>query len=138
MMADFQSAGYRLLSFKYTPPLAVKAQAANDDKVGRKAKTSPENGSLSSLSSLLTSLQQIESSNDGGTKNNCCKEVCGQGKEGKQTGSQNSPEPLTQFHLFNDLPTEIRLKIWDLTFLPRVVEVRPPRPNYSRGQVTNT
>ncbi|KAI0896015.1 hypothetical protein F4806DRAFT_49119 [Annulohypoxylon nitens] len=35
----------------------------------------------------------------------------------------NSESPLTSFTRFPDLPTELRLKIWDETLEPRVVEV---------------
>ncbi|KAJ4418478.1 hypothetical protein N0V82_005558 [Gnomoniopsis sp. IMI 355080] len=131
-MDDFQSAGYRLLSFKYTPPLDVKGQAADVNKIDRKEASRSGDGDLPSLTSLLTSLQEIEGLDDAGTKNESGKELRGEGKKVKQPVPKTTP--LNEFRLFNDLPTEIRLKIWDLTFLPRVVEVRPPRPNYSEGQ----
>lgn len=34
-------------------------------------------------------------------------------------------QPLTTFHAFGNLPPELRIKIWRLTFLPRVVELHP-------------
>lgn len=34
-------------------------------------------------------------------------------------------QPLTTFHAFGNLPPELRIKIWCLTFLPRVVELHP-------------
>lgn len=135
-MADFQNAGYRLLSFKYTPPPEVKGKAADDNKIDGKAKTRPGNGDLPSLSSLLTSLQEIECLVDTGTNDDSGKELRDEDKQVKQSVPKTTP--LNAFHLFNDLPTELRLKIWHLTFLPRVVEVRPPRPSNSQGQVSQT
>lgn len=38
--------------------------------------------------------------------------------------SDSSP-PLTNFHAFGNLPPELRIKIWRLSFLPRVVELHP-------------
>lgn len=38
--------------------------------------------------------------------------------------------PLTDFHLFGNLPPELRIKIWHLSFLPRVVELHPTWPNH--------
>ncbi|KAJ4389049.1 hypothetical protein N0V93_006511 [Gnomoniopsis smithogilvyi] len=131
-MADFQNAAYRLLSFKYTPPLAAKGQTASDDEVGRKAEIQPGDEDLPSLSSLLTSIQEIEGFVDAGTKNDSGIQLREECQEGRTSTART--KPLKKFHLFNDLPTEIRLKIWDLTFLPRVVEVRPPRPHNSQGQ----
>lgn len=34
-------------------------------------------------------------------------------------------QPLTTFHAFGNLPPELRIKIWRLTFLSRVVELHP-------------
>lgn len=34
-------------------------------------------------------------------------------------------QPLATFHAFGNLPPELRIKIWRLTFLPRVVELHP-------------
>lgn len=59
-----------------------------------------------------------------------------------EENNNNNTTPSTQqnkaedqhphhFHLFGDLPPELRLKIWHLTFLPRTVELHPTRPNYS-------
>lgn len=128
-MADFQNAGYRLLSFKYTPPPEESGQAAADvDNVGQSAQSQPVGGDLPSLSSLLTSLREIEGPADAGTKSDPSGELH---EEDKKPVPETTP--LGGFHLFNDLPTELRLKIWDLTFLPRVVELRPTRPNYSQG-----
>lgn len=140
-MADFQNAGYRLLSFKYTPPPAVETKRAAkkekrvkevDDETG----TGGVAGDLPSLSSLLASLQEIQSSSkDGKDMDGPGEEMSGESND--STASVSIARPLTHFHLFNDLPTETRLKIWGLTFLPRAVEVRPPRPAYDfKGQVS--
>lgn len=37
----------------------------------------------------------------------------------------DSNPPLTNFHAFGNLPPELRIKIWRLSFLPRVVELHP-------------
>ncbi|RDW89285.1 hypothetical protein BP6252_01317 [Coleophoma cylindrospora] len=37
--------------------------------------------------------------------------------------SESSSRPGNSFHLFNELPCELRLKIWDLAVLPRFVRV---------------
>lgn len=129
-MADFQNAGYRLLTFKYTPPPLENEQAAEEEeKVGHESTTDGEPGDFPSLSSLLTSVQEIQSSsNDTGVSDRPGEELREKGK--------GKAEPLTEFPRFNDLPTEIRLKIWDFTFLPRVVELRQPRPaRFFEGQV---
>lgn len=127
-MADFQNAGYRLLTFKYAPPPVENEQAAEEEKkVGHGSTTGGEERDLPSLSSLLTSIQQIQSSsNDTGVNDGPGEELWEKGK-GK-AASISRTEPLTKFPRFIDLPTEIRLKIWGFTFLPRVVELRQPRP----------
>lgn len=135
-MADFQNAGYRLLTFKYTPPPIGNEQTAEEKKeVGYESTTGGEDGDLPSLSSLLTSIQEIQSSsNDTGVNDRPGEELREKGK-GK-AASISRTEFLTEFPRFNDLPTEIRLKIWDFTFLPRVVELRQPRPGWvTEGQV---
>lgn len=131
-MADFQNAGYRLLSFKYTPPQGDQKQAANDNnQAGQGAQAQAGDAELPSLSSLLTSLREIEAgSDDAGVKNESGAEM----QEGSEyRAAVPKTTSLCGFHFFDDLPTELRLKIWDLTFLPRVVELRPTRPNYSPG-----
>lgn len=129
-MADFQNAGYRLLTFKYTPPPLENDQAAEEEKkFGHESTTDGEPGDLPSLSSLLTSIQEIQSSS------NDTRVSDRPGEELREKGNGKA-EPLTEFPHFNDLPTEIRLKIWDFTFLPRVVELRQPRPaRFFEGQV---
>ncbi|CAK7203884.1 hypothetical protein SEUCBS139899_006634 [Sporothrix eucalyptigena] len=44
-----------------------------------------------------------------------------------------STNPLTSFTRFPDLPTELRLKIWQLSFVPRVVEVHRRKSHYADG-----
>lgn len=39
--------------------------------------------------------------------------------------------PLTNFHKFGDLPTELRIKIWHLSFLSRVVELHSAWATYN-------
>lgn len=39
--------------------------------------------------------------------------------------------PLTNFHAFGNLPPELRIKIWHLSFLPRVVELHPTWPDHA-------
>lgn len=62
------------------------------------------------------------------------------GDEPKVADRKPEPEPepdtptasvMTTFHLFGNLPAELRIKIWHLTFLPRVIELHPTRPNYA-------
>lgn len=38
---------------------------------------------------------------------------------------------LTNFHAFGNLPPELRIKIWHMSFLPRVVELHPTWPNHA-------
>lgn len=38
--------------------------------------------------------------------------------------------PLANFHAFGNLPPELRIKIWRLSFLPRVVELHPTWPKH--------
>ncbi|CAK7216831.1 hypothetical protein SCUCBS95973_002941 [Sporothrix curviconia] len=45
--------------------------------------------------------------------------------------SSARPLALTAFHKFNDLPTELRLKIWQCSFVPRVVEVHRRKSHYA-------
>lgn len=151
-MADFQNAGYRLLSFQYTPPSpAIKEQKEDDDTLKDQATTraQADGDSLPCLASLLTSLEEIEADSDKSVRaeNDSGVELGEHDTKGKLEvhGDDNAnvhpperPEqiaPPSSFHRFPDLPTEIRLKIWALTFVPRVVELRPTRPNYSRSRM---
>lgn len=43
--------------------------------------------------------------------------------------SSTPPGDAQTFHGFGALPAELRIKIWSLSFCPRVVELRPTRPN---------
>lgn len=142
-MSHFENAGYRILSFKYSPVVVKKEapglEGGDGEVANQNAKsTKPPDTELPSLSSLMTSLQEIEddSGTDQGKKT--AVEVMGSAPEetvlsALRTPTTTAPAPPTEFHLFEDLPTELRLKIWDLTFLPRVVELRSTRPNYSAG-----
>lgn len=137
-MADFQNAGYRLLTFKYTPPSTEDEQAAEEEKqISRESTTGGEDGDLPSLTSLWTSIQEIQGSlNDTGVNDRPSEELELLEKAKGKAASISTTEPLTKFPRFNDFPTEIRLKIWDFTLLPRVVELRQPRPVWIfEGQV---
>lgn len=151
-MADWNNVGYRMLSFKYTPVKAQKkekpAEAEGRTSEGPGAAPRAGPAELPSLSSLMTSLKEIEGSNDDGSNQAATSESVvavektdeeTQASTAESTEAAESPPdssapattPLTEFHLFGDLPTELRLKIWKLTYLPRVVDLRPTRPNYS-------
>lgn len=144
-MADFETAGYRLLSFKYVPPAAIfptpppaTASAASEESFAHNeenrlereldSNSKLEGTELPSFSSLMTSLSEIEGSlqpiKPGSDR------ITPQSGDA-ETQTPPTPSPPTEFHLFNELPIELRLKIWHLTFLPREVELRPTRPNYS-------
>lgn len=43
----------------------------------------------------------------------------------------STPTSFTSFTCFPDLPTELRLKIWHLSFVPRVVEVHRRKSHYA-------
>lgn len=144
-MADFQNAGYRLLSFKYVPPPApppptttppTSTQPVEDVEpllIPPQATSSKSqgDGELLSLSSLLTPLQEIEAVENKKKADEAFNEP-----KLDMTCAQLTALPA-DFFRFPDLPTEIRLKIWALTFLPRVVEIRPTRPNYSQARNDN-
>lgn len=137
-MSDLESAGYRLLSFKYTPtkPVTRNERSAADDNVdahhddaGTSTKPPPsdEESELPSLSSLKEALPVVDTTPPSET---------GQDAETVPNTDEKAPTvpdpPVASFHLFNDLPPELRIKIWNLTFLPRVIELHPTRPNYAR------
>lgn len=160
-MADPDNASYRLLSFKYQPLLntvtkskdntaesskapsqagwKTKAKAVNAH-AATKTTTSPSPPSsspststkstettdrdLPSLSSLMATLQEIENGAAGAAFEK-------QEKEEEEGTASGEPKPGEAFHRFGELPTELRIKIWELSLTPRVVELRPTRPNYS-------
>ncbi|KAF3771311.1 hypothetical protein M406DRAFT_354810 [Cryphonectria parasitica EP155] len=143
-MADPENAGYRLLSFEYKQPVKEAEPLGPvdiTDTTPKSATTTPPPATkeLPSLSSLMASLQEIDGSinHEQETKVKATAEEPTAASAVVEEGSDDSGVAppavslLTEFHLFGDLPTELRLKIWDLTFLPRVVELRPTRPNYS-------
>lgn len=131
-MADFQNAGYRLLSFQYHPVKDKQDERRIEGGEGKGANPTSADGELPSLSSLMTSLQEIEDSDDT-QKHQASTESKSSESDASsvQSAAAALVAPLNEFHLFGDLPTELRLKIWNLSFLPRVVELRPTRPNYS-------
>lgn len=145
-MSDLDNARYRLLSFKYTPtkPLKRDGHEGIDDNLGLhhdKARSGPLSSEgeskLPSLSSLAMALPVIDdathpSNNQGGPRmsDEETDPEAAAGAEGE--GAPVPGPPVTSFHLFGDLPAELRIKIWHLTFLPRVVELHPTRPIYAR------
>ncbi|KAK7740926.1 hypothetical protein SLS53_004989 [Cytospora paraplurivora] len=137
-MSDPQNAGYRLLSFKYKPTQTDRDVKQQD---GEKAGSPAPETELPSLAPLVTALEEVQETNASQNKDD--KETP-QPDVGDNTNTNNTntpniqpssppasqPPPLATFHPFCDLPTELRIKIWHLTFLPRVVELHPTRPNY--------
>ncbi|KAK4226010.1 hypothetical protein QBC38DRAFT_510695 [Podospora fimiseda] len=45
--------------------------------------------------------------------------------------TKKDDQPLQEFHLFPLLPPELRLKIWNLSFLPRTIELHSRRIHYA-------
>ncbi|KAG6356520.1 hypothetical protein INS49_015908 [Diaporthe citri] len=145
-MSDVDNAGYRLLSFKYTPTKPVKRddQAGADDKSGHhnhdKTRTPPRTtggeSELPSLSSLAAALPAVDtktpSHGQDGPSVSDTDEDAETATDAEGEGVAAPGPPVPSFHLFGDLPPELRIKIWHLTFLPRVVELHPTRPNYAR------
>ncbi|ROW09285.1 hypothetical protein VPNG_05828 [Cytospora leucostoma] len=141
-MSDPQNAGYRLLSFKYKPTQTdrgVKQQDGEKEKAGNPAAPETE---LPSLAPLMTALEEVQETKSPLDKDD---NATPQPDVGGTTTSTDNNTPITQpasapasrptppatFHPFCDLPAELRIKIWHLTLLPRVVELHPTRPNYS-------
>lgn len=130
-MSHLNNAGYRILSFKYDPTKFEK-DAATEEKSTKTAnqcetaelKSTDEE--LPSMSSLMTSLQEIQDSDLADVQTDPPLESGDAPPPVSPTSS-----PLTEFHCFGNLPTELRIKIWNMAFLPRVVELRPTRPNYA-------
>lgn len=145
-MSDLDSAGYRLLSFKYTPTKAVKGddQAGVDDNSDRhnhdKAHTRPLSTSgkseLPSLASLAAALPVLDatspSDNQDGPSVSHTNTDAETVADAERRAEPDPGTPVASFRLFGDLPAELRIKIWHLTFLPRVVELHPTRPNRVR------
>lgn len=146
-MSDLDNAGYRLLSFKYTPTKPVRGegdQAGVDDKSDRhnhdEVHTPPlstsKKSELPSLASLAAALPVLDatapSSNQDGPGVSHTETDAEMGADAKSKRGPDHGPPLAVFHLFGDLPPELRIKIWHLTFLPRVVELHPTRPNRVR------
>lgn len=145
-MSDADNAGYRLLSFKYTPtkPVNSGVQAGGDDNSGHhnhdKTCTPPlptgRESELPSLSSLAEALPVVDAtplSNNQDGPSVADTEIEAQAVADAEREEVPAPgPPVASFHLFGDLPPELRIKIWHLTFLPRVVELHPTRPSYAR------
>lgn len=142
-MSHFEAAGYRILSFKYDPTKINK----DDKRQDRDANVHVQDD-LPSLESLKMSLDEIQQGalaepstlvsasatlSTSGSKSEA--EIGESSLPSSNTAAHEKPACLTnKFHLFGDLPAEIRIKIWSMTFLPRVVELRPTRPNYAPGR----
>lgn len=148
-MSDLDDAGYRLLSFKYTPTkpaTGANLPAANDNvddgredeaHSGTRQPPSDEESELPSLSSLAAALPAVDAT-PAAEINQSQPTLCNTDTHADtvpEADEKPAPEPgppAVSFHLFGDLPAELRIKIWHLTFLPRVVELHPTRPNYAR------
>lgn len=79
---------------------------------------------MPSLSSLMATLEEVE--------NGDARAVSEKDEEEEEARTASAePEPRGAFHRFGELPPELRIKIWELSLLARVVELRPTRPNYS-------
>lgn len=147
-MSDLDNAGYRLLSFKYTPtkrvtgnerPAADDNVDAHHDDAGTSTRPPPtdEESQLPSLSSLKEALPLVDatppSKTDQGAPSGSDADTHAETAPDTEGEAVAVPDPpVASFHLFGDLPPELRIKIWHLTFLPRVVELHPTRPNYAR------
>lgn len=142
-MSHVENARYRILSFKYTPVTSLKkeepqvedgsGEAANQNAARPTIKMPAED--LPSLSSLMTSLQEIEDDSAADQRHHPAAIMSDPSEDHStlRTPAPKASAPLTEFHFFGDLPAELRLKIWSLTFLPRAVELRSTRPIYSAG-----
>ncbi|KAL1871163.1 hypothetical protein Daus18300_004908 [Diaporthe australafricana] len=144
-MSDLDAAGYRLLSFKYTPTKPVTREKSVDlgrsfdhdlDKPRAWPLSTGEESELPSLSSLATALPVISSaallSKPGDEARVPGKKPHPHAEREPETDTATATAPvMANFRLFGDLPAELRIKIWHLTFLPRVVELHPTRPNYA-------
>lgn len=122
-MSDPQNAGYRLLSFKYKP---TQTDRDIKQKDGEKAGSPTPATELPSLAPLMTALEEVQGTDS-------AQDQKGKAAPEPDLGDDdtNNNTPPATFHPFCDLPIELRIKIWHLTFLPRVVELHPTRPNYS-------
>lgn len=67
-----------------------------------------------------TALSNLQAETQAAEKNETQEEALAEAEECFIAG-----QPLTTFHAFGNLPPELRIKIWRLTFLPRVVELHP-------------
>lgn len=143
-MSDLENAGYRLLSFKYAPTNPTGEDRPHDDgKVDSPASAEAESKietELPSLAPLITALPEVLDDTKLTSTSQSPRQDEGtaaprlhQDKDDDEPSASSpaSASASAKFHLFGNLPTELRIKIWRLTFLPRVVELHPTRPNYS-------
>lgn len=136
-MSDFENAGYRLLSFRYTPPKPINQDEPRGPE-GTDKSSLKAGAELPSLAPLMTALPDVQEEMKPTQQHQDDKAASGpdEDKDNRPAESSSSSSPSTlqeepQFHPFCNLPTELRIKIWELTFLTRVVELHPTRPNYS-------
>ncbi|KAK2596604.1 hypothetical protein N8I77_013485 [Diaporthe amygdali] len=148
-MSDLDNAMYPLLSFKYKPttPAARNVQLNeddrlryHDDKLRIQALSMNEISELSSASylvsrlpaldvTMLSNLQTGLSVSDVIETPQRVRAVT-EAQAQRETEVYSTPGPtLTNFHIFGYLPAELRVKIWILSFLSRVVELHPTWPN---------
>lgn len=131
-MSDPDSAGYRLLSFRYTPakPVERNGRASSDDNSDQDLESE-----LPSLSPLAAALPVIDATTPSNFQDPPSVSQPETGAHNMSDAVKEAPDPdppAASFHLFGDLPAELRIKIWHLSFLPRVLELHPTRPNYAR------
>lgn len=144
-MSDLDNAGNRPLSSKYTPtePTPGANHPAADDNVdddrdddeahtrSRRPPSDEEQGLPlhSSPAFDATPAPEIDQS----LPTSCDTETHADSVPDAEEKATPGPNPpAASFHLFADLPAELRIKIWHLSLLPRVVELHPTRPNYAR------
>lgn len=137
-MPYLDSAGYRLLSS--TEPVARNDRddslGHHDDKLRFQMLSSTTE--VSELPAPFLSLSLPLPGVDTMALSNLQHELQAPGAKEIKEGSLAKGEecsipgpPLTNFHLFGNLPTELRFKIWHMSFLPRVVELHPTWLNHA-------
>jgi hypothetical protein len=156
-MSDPDNARYRLLSFKYTPTNTLGVDKHGIPSAGAEKADHPHDGSLPcakpaplptekeselpSLSCLAKALPVVDATPPPDTDQGVLSEANMDPDAETETATAPRagekaapilPPSGPRFHLFNDLPAELRIKIWHMTFLPRAVELHPTRPNYAR------
>lgn len=91
-------------------------------------------------------IQPKKTDNKNHSARNCCyvaptahpaqQQMAGTGGDGydhhdPQSATTAPEQPPTSFHLFRFLPAELRLRIWQLSFEPRIVELHSRRSHYA-------